>query len=871
MGARGEADEIFSVLTDYAAAGLVTSFVWLDSAGISGSSVPATLVHDGRSEPVLLQRLLTGNRYDRLRIAVLVAADAPPGQRVPRGAERTVERVVRSSAVGSPITLLRILFSHGAVEPEGYDPALVLEGWHNLLVAPEDSGGPDLGGSALGRLTDPLDVAQYVVPVVAAAVGLWSGIGGTVFDDLAVLPGRTLRVVRAHYRQLDAGGVEERLRHQLFVSGGRLPLPRGGTIPVVHATDTQLATRTMARSLWTKHRNVLRGTRVAVGDEETQAISVRAAIRMFVSFLGTALRNAPAAWVSGMVTSVSAALATTVQHAVFGRSGSAYSVVANEELASWQDIGRGAEEMSTVLDGQYGPTQLAEADLTALWVDYTNGALTLADGGRRSAGMEPINVGAAIGVVPVSSDVVPGAADTFDAVPASLAAITGISRIAGGDVLAAADLGGALQRALSDPVAGVEAREAYASLAQWEGWTSKSYAGQVGSILVDFLNRARAEVGEAVQWIRDAAGRIGVDERLRRRQQIIATITRTAGWAVFAVLVVLLAIAGIGWVSWGFSLTTGGAVLTVYLLAVVILFVLGQRHLFAEMNLHQSQISELQAMHANLRAALQDVSRLSQAYGQLLCWNRVLGELLWAPFGALPASAPGRLLLTDGLPRSVRIGVAAPTDQDAEATAHALQQRLFTVGWLTDPWARLLDSAGGQLREDATVLFAMRGIGSGSFLETWSSAPAAGVTRAAAVSSLWRQARAMLDDPDSHLAAALTGGVLIPGTENRLSPEQFTGGVLAARQGSGAGFDESLFTDSAATAGRSAVAIDEAAVTRDGLGYRAAVIQVGDGLPTYDFALFTATPPTRAAAASRASPAGPVDEDAPPGSGSLVF
>ena len=50
--------------------------------------------------------------------------------------------------------------------------------------------------------------------------------------------------------------------------------------------------------------------------------------------------------------------------------------------------------------------------------------------------------------------------------------------------------------------------------------------------------------------------------------------------------------------------------------------------------------------------------------------------------------------------------------------------------------------------------------------------------------------------------------------------------------------DASLFTHAAMTAGRSAVAINEAAVARGGLGYRAVVVQASDGLPPYDFAMF---------------------------------
>ena len=58
------------------------------------------------------------------------------------------------------------------------------------------------------------------------------------------------------------------------------------------------------------------------------------------------------------------------------------------------------------------------------------------------------------------------------------------------------------------------------------------------------------------------------------------------------------------------------------------------------------------------------------------------------------------------------------------------------------------------------------------------------------------------------------------------------------------------------------VAIDDTAVERRGLSYRAVVTQVGEGLPTYDFAMFS--PGLTVVAV-------PADEDSPPESGSLVF
>ncbi|EFG77659.1 hypothetical protein HMPREF0591_2468 [Mycobacterium parascrofulaceum ATCC BAA-614] len=861
LAARGDADEVVALLADYAAVGLVAPFVWVYASNVDGSSVPATLVRDGRSSAVVLQQFLTAERFDRLRLAVLVPADAPADQRVPCAAEQTLEQMVRGCAVGAPVTLLRLLFCRGAPARHSngrYAPELVLEGWHNLLVAPEDSAGPGLGSVALDRLADPVDVARHVAPVVASVAGLWTGIKRVPFDDIAILPGQTLRAVRAFYRQLDATGVEDQLRRQLFDAAGRLPLPRSAQGPVVYVQDVALANQTVARSVWRKHRDVLRGGRIEIGGHEQQAISPWAACKIFFSFLWAALRNAPSVWLGGMLSSVSSVLATTVQHAVFGRSDSAYAVVAGGAVTSWQDIERGAEQLSTLLGEHSEARHMVQTDLTPLWVDYVNGALTLADGGRRSAGIEPVRVGIGIGVVHDSGDVVPSAADAFAAIHPSLAAVIGARGVQGGDILGAADVKNRLERTFGDAAAGLEARHAFARLTEWEEAHAKSYATQCASILTEFLGRARGEVADLVQRIRQAAEDDGVEQRLRRRERVIATITRTAGWAVFFALIALLVVAGFGWVGWDFSLVVGAVLVGVYVLAALLLFVLGQRHLFAELNRRQNQMTDLEAMHFNLRAALQDVSRLSSAYGQLMAWNRVLGEVLRAPFGPIAPARPTDAQVVDGLPRSVQIGVAATADGAAESAANSLQQRLYSVGWLSRPWEQMLDSMGRQSGDDAATLFRMPGAGSGSVLDEWSAEVASGAVRPPGADALWKQVQGIFDDPASGVADTLTDGVVVPATGERIPLARFSG-VLEKRSAP-APFDARLFTDAAATAGRSMVAVDDTVVDRHGLSYQAVVTQAGDGLPTYDFSMFS---PELAAASC--------EEEPPPESGSLVF
>src|SRR5436309_3376400 len=152
-------------------------------------------------------------------------------------------------------------------------------------------------------------LADYSAVGLFAAVtwvaGLWAGLEQTPFNTLEILPGQTGRAVRAFYRRLDSSEVEERLRAQLFDPAGHLPLPRGGEVPVVYVEDVAAATQTMARGLWTKHRDVLRGPRLSPGDVGAQSISIWAALRMFVKFMGAALRRAPGAWWAAVTGSVS--------------------------------------------------------------------------------------------------------------------------------------------------------------------------------------------------------------------------------------------------------------------------------------------------------------------------------------------------------------------------------------------------------------------------------------------------------------------------------------------------------------------------------------------------------------------------------------
>jgi hypothetical protein len=298
--------------------------------------------------------------------------------------------------------------------------------------------------------------------------------------------------------------------------------------------------------------------------------------------------------------------------------------------------------------------------------------------------------------------------------------------------------------------------------------------------------------------------------------------------------------------------------LAVDLLAAVTMVLVAQRDMFAEMNSRRSAQTQLEALHTNLRSALDDLGRLSMAYGQLLSWCRAVGGFLRAPFGVVAPPADARALLLQGLPRSTQVAVAAPSSDRGDTAVHRIQQRLYRLGWLTRPWEQLLDAVAADARTEPSSILGMPGAGSGSPLDVWSAALGTGQVTPGGADVLWRRVRQMFDDPGVGIGELIDSLVQADGA--RISAAQFGDGMIERRAGRAASFDASLFTDAAQTGGGSAVAIDEGVSARRGLGYRAAVIQAGEGLPAYDFAVF-ARPQTTV----------PVDNELPPSSGDLVF
>src|SRR4051812_38583179 len=215
---------IRDALQDWSALGLVHPFCWAeDPAAAGGGRVEVVQVEGGRATKGTVEDLLVLHDYHRIRLCVLVPA-LEGATVLPVGAEDHLLRLVRASRGGAEVDYLRV-----TVTRLGCGPGVgrvAREGWHNVVLSPEDARGPASGHRQLDPSRDPLDVGPHAAAALCGVVGLWLGVDQGPLDGRAVPPGQHARVARAFFRSLDANDVEQALRVGVMSMSGELPRPR---------------------------------------------------------------------------------------------------------------------------------------------------------------------------------------------------------------------------------------------------------------------------------------------------------------------------------------------------------------------------------------------------------------------------------------------------------------------------------------------------------------------------------------------------------------------------------------------------------------------------------------------------------------------
>ncbi len=892
-------------LRDLSAVGLIEEFLWVRLAPIDDQlSISADKIIGGAAYPATVQQVLSERQYDRVRVCCLAAVLPAPGQTAPGrfegqarsnfdpiDAERELVDLVRRSSGTGEIERLRCVITRPGGVADAED--LGRDGWHNVIISPEDARGPGLGHQVLEPTDDPVLLGGHAAAAVAGLTGLWRGVPDAPLDDVAVPPGRSVRVGRAFFRSLDASAVEESIRDGVTSVAGGLPAVRIagaqslriGPPPATAGTgdgsrpgpdrldDVDTATGAMAEALWRKHGGVLRGPRVQPSPSPVKDIGALAALRMLFGFIWAAIKNTPMRWRAALTNKIASTTAAAVHGSVFGKAPSAYAVVVrgirpDGSGADWRDWGRASNELAGVIGEAGGGGQGWSGerhDLSTLWQDYLAGGFTLADGGERIAELPPLQVGADRAVLADPAQIVPGPAHRWQ-VPGQL----------GGSAVAPYDALGlqAVQTRLNPPEGQLtpELDRARSGLGGWLGRYRAAYAVKVGARLGRAVSGTRDEAQAILRELAQAGSEDEPSDDLRRRMRKLTWWMR--GLLIGAVVVIII-LAILGATE---ALTP--ETVTISIIAAVVLWLIGsftvffvsQRELFRELNRRKDAASQTEANRVNLGHVLRDLNRLTAAYEQFLAWSRIAGVVLAAPFGGPAQVGAASRLPAAGLPLSTRIGVAELQPDAVAKAATVIRREVFRSGWLSRPWQALLESAPSRLGPEAIDLaqspdrmFAEQG-GAGTLLLRWVELLEPGLLRPEAKPieagpgattraelrpsdalsdggplndggrALWQAVGRSL--PDSELGRSLVASVRIAGPSPGTRPfADFMAGLdQPAESWAGQQFDPVAFGAEARVAGRQRVITDWYRTTGRELSRVAVLVQLTEAFAAYELA-----------------------------------
>lgn len=834
---------VLDALRDLSALGMLSSFTWIEAPAVTGAgAIPALAVVEGAAVATTVQEALAAAPADRVRLAVLAPDDAAAVDTV---VEQNLLETALRAAGGVPVEGLRLLVVRSATQRPWGDVAR--DGWHNVVVSPEESAGPARGVTTLAPSTDPVEVGRHAAPTIAALLGLWTGLDAAPLDGRAAPPAAHVRIARSYYRRLDAVDVEHELRARVVDTSRGLPRPLDEGTRDVYLEDVPRATSAMADALWRAHADVL-GTPVALPPRPAPTrIGIGAAIGMFFSFLWSAIKGAPGAWYRATVTRVSAGAAGLTQRVVFGSAPSAFAVVVNGRTAdgspaSWSDVADVAETLDDALAtrGDWPAPQETAVGLGGLWRDVVAGALTLCDGGRRSPSLPPLRVDVGTGVLRRTGDAVPPPSARFGGVGGVLAARVPNADVAPTDLLGVENLRARLYQVAAEPENALAAGGAIQELDRWAASHAGSYAVAVG-------RRLAGRIDETTRVLADFLARLQRADHseesaaTRARQAALGKLVRGIALGQVLSVVLVIALGAFSILSWGLVAGLGAVVLVGGLVAMFVSFMRRQQTLFQEINEVAILDQELATVRANLRTVLRDHRRLTTAYRQYLAWCEALGGFLDAPLGPPGARTGEPLTRVDGLPAGVRVATPASNPDALEDAAVGLRDVVFTAGWLSGPWDRLVAEAGYRLgpdgrdlRADPSSLYGLTATADDGALARWARLVATEGTGQGSADAWWARAVGVLDAGGTPAAVALGATVRTDvGLETR---DQFIAGIDSP-SGVGHYLDHALLTPDARARAAQEVEIHAPLIRRGGLSGTLGLVQVSRALPPEDLVI----------------------------------
>lgn len=821
-----------AALRDWSAAGLIRPFVWMPPPGAGLRGAEARLVEAGEVTVWSPGDLLARRSPHHVRVVALTS-DLATGVASTRAAEGVLAGV---SAAGGEIrtTKLHLVLTRLGVR---VGELTGIEGWHNLLISPDDAAGPTRPHNTLEGAASGEDLARYALPAVAVLGALFDSQDAGPLDQQAPPPGRQFRVLRAFARHLDGTDVHEALQRQALGLADGYPLVlEGGTTPATYIENIDHANQQMSDAVWARHQDVYLSARRRPEKASVEDLGFFKAFRMLWSFLWAALKNAPAAWADKVIYTAKYRFASAATGAIFGQN-SAFAVVVGGVRggpgSSWENQIQALANIENSLPQAEG--HQVHARLDGLWMDVVAGGLTLLDGQARG-GLEAPRIGMETGVLRFGRMLAPSrASDSFTEIPGAVRAAVPNDSLAPYDTMSVNRFGRAVSAIAADPLAGAEATSTLESFSGWWQRMRTTYTAKVAQRLSSEFEARLAEIAEYTKILEAAAATSGLPEEIRRQQVRLAKRLR---WLLIGLVLLVAAtvtlgvLALIGWVVVAIAVTVW---ILCWLLGSVLTFMRAQAKLFQLKNARAEALSKAAAAEFNLAAAIRDARRCGDAYRLLQHWAEVLALFAGDPLGrggtqAVESRTPG----TDH-PLAIQFGKALVNDAAIARTAVELRRQVFPVGWLDPVWdtylrssGNLIGTRGSVLLDDPRLLYKQRAVQEDVLLPMWVDALGAQGVPGRAGDQLWQQIVSLLHGPGRERLDQLLATVRVE-TGASTSLGEFLGG-LTARVTTPTMFPSQLFSASGVTGGMPTPLAPWLQERVDGLSRTVVLVQFSDAM-----------------------------------------
>lgn len=839
--------QLQAVLRDWASLQVIDDVVLLnlDAGLLRREHIAALKLAGGEARPISLLEDLASAQHEYISLCVVGGlADAtylPKADTVSSVQGVLTSRTPNAKRVFCALTV-------GSPGDDWASHTTVREGWHNLVVSPEEALSPLHGSAPITHTNEDGRWLMHVCGTISSLLGLWRGQSQSPLADRTPTGGASVMPVRAFARSLTADQVTAGVWSTLADFSSGYPAPQVGTTTASRAPDEAAVADGMAEAVYSNNLPELQlRERVRPKQVGRRTEDWLTTIKQFFVFLLDALRNAPRALAQGLYNGVRQRLAETVQNVVYGQDSSVEVAVsgvkADGSTASLQDFDEG---ITRLLRRRYKNYAIKQPETHPKFLRHVvDGALTLLDAGNRSEVVKPVMSGADRVVVGSAHAVAPTGSDAvFTLHPALAAYLPGWS-IQAGDSIAVDRLTTQLEQLkVRTPRLAAEISAEEKRLSEWQKGTRRTYIGQIGHRLANLYTAANDEVLsltkrlEQLRKVEEMPLDVAASQDSLSKKMKIFTLLLVGVIAVLATLF-FTSIIGALWLAIGSVVS-----ILVWFVVAVQTYIANQRQLYQSLFRADQAVAELAAGEQNLQAALEDLRRIGLLYRQYLEWAQAVGSFVHAPVGAPSAASVNALRIGESLPMNVRIGAAQPDAAQLNDALSMWRPQLFQAGWLTDRWegfASALPETSPAAVKDALsagidVLFRDTVVENRPLLNQWRELVCAHAASRPIAEDFARQVSHLMQE-DLKARDMLLAQVSIRDADNGrnliITREEFSGGL---EQDSGAvpmQFADTVFDSRSAHTGGQAV--DTQSTQRcnafDGLAHSVVVVEFGHPLP----------------------------------------